>query len=634
MNFIFVLLILNFVIVSINGETVLEKKLDPNQPPPSKRQLEEMANSMRAKLNEPKEKPPPLTAHKIDLQDPDMWKKWGQAIGVRFAKSWQSLAVKLTPDIEGFCRGFADTIQAVPVPDTLHKLTYEEVLEYLKPVNTELIAEAKRQKALSLIPKRASAKIEAQQLLANAETDEAKKHYEEILTKIEAEEKEEEENPTPTEPLPTPLIEAADMSKYSYGMAAQWSKQFPTKWPMDTEAFCETFQAILKGEDNPLQDEEYKAVLYYIKNGVQYEKKLSQQKEIAQIFLDKKAAEANVTQTESGLLYEIVSQPSNGVGPKPNENTRVVYHAYGGRHRGMGGLDTGGVPGKIEPGEEATAKPLTDKFTDLIDGVQEGLKMMTIGDHFKFWVKPSLAWGDEFALLGKLFPHDVLAVEIFLVDFEMLSEEEQAATKQTQEEVVKPWDCDAPLDNEDKENIHDDGGEFQLLSSAFKDGEQFPARFSCHNVRMGFSPPLHWKNPPSGTKSFALRFINQQNEFVHWLMYDIYAARRMLKSRAHTPKPGVAGVTSWGEGRDFYGAVCPQDENGKIEVYTIELYALSIESVSGGSQLSWEDVKDRIEKYKLGKATLTGSLSKQQAEAELQLQVLHRFKEELEKPLL
>lgn len=63
-------------------------------------------------------------------------------------------------------------------------------------------------------------------------------------------------------------------------------------------------------------------------------------------------------------------------------------------------------------------------------------------------------------------------------------------------------------------------------------------------------------------------------------MYDIYAARRMLKSRAHTPKrkpniilifvnyfnfnhccliAGVAGVTSWGEGRDFYGAVCPQD---------------------------------------------------------------------------
>jgi len=42
-----------------------------------------------------------------------------------------------------------------------------------------------------------------------------------------------------------------------------------------------------------LQDEEYKAVLYYIKNGVQYEKKLSQQKEIAQIFLDKKVKKIN-----------------------------------------------------------------------------------------------------------------------------------------------------------------------------------------------------------------------------------------------------------------------------------------------------------------------------------------------------
>jgi hypothetical protein len=37
-----------------------------------------------------------------------------------------------------------------------------------------------------------------------------------------------------------------------------------------------------------LSEEEFKAVIYYIKNGIQFEKKLKQQKDIAKVFLENK----------------------------------------------------------------------------------------------------------------------------------------------------------------------------------------------------------------------------------------------------------------------------------------------------------------------------------------------------------
>lgn len=58
---------------------------------------------------------------------------------------------------------------------------------------------------------------------------------------------------------------------------------------------------------------------------------------------------------------------------------------------------------------------MRDTVRDMIDGLREAFQMMTVGDVFKFWVPPSLAFGDRFALLGQFYPYDVLAIEIKLL---------------------------------------------------------------------------------------------------------------------------------------------------------------------------------------------------------------------------
>ena len=43
---------------------------------------------------------------------------------------------------------------------------------------------------------------------------------------------------------------------------------------------------------------------------------------------------------------------------------------------------------------------------------------------------------------------------------------------------------------------------FELTSSAFKEGERIPDRYTCEGADL--SPPLHWGVPPAATKSFVL----------------------------------------------------------------------------------------------------------------------------------
>ena len=43
---------------------------------------------------------------------------------------------------------------------------------------------------------------------------------------------------------------------------------------------------------------------------------------------------------------------------------------------------------------------------------------------------------------------------------------------------------------------------FTIKSTAFKDGETIPKKFTCDG--QDYSPELSWENVPAGTKSFAL----------------------------------------------------------------------------------------------------------------------------------
>jgi Raf kinase inhibitor-like YbhB/YbcL family protein len=112
---------------------------------------------------------------------------------------------------------------------------------------------------------------------------------------------------------------------------------------------------------------------------------------------------------------------------------------------------------------------------------------------------------------------------------------------------------------------------FTLTSSAFRDGETIPTRFTCEGEDV--PPPLAWSSPPAGTRGFALIMDDPDapgGTFTHWLLHDIPATAASLDG----DDQGRALVTSFR--RRGYGGPCPPPGHGPHR-YVFALHALDVD---------------------------------------------------------
>lgn len=146
---------------------------------------------------------------------------------------------------------------------------------------------------------------------------------------------------------------------------------------------------------------------------------------------------------------------------------------------------------------------------------------------------------------------------------------------------------------------------FQLASRVFKDGEMIPAHYTADGEDV--SPPLEWKEPPAGTKSFSLICDDPDapgGSFTHWVVYNIPTsvvsfpeAFPSLKSLPNGTKQGPNDFGSLG-----YGGPAPPSG---VHRYFFKLYALStvLELEEGAKRGLLERM---IQKKVLGQAQLMG----------------------------
>lgn len=120
-----------------------------------------------------------------------------------------------------------------------------------------------------------------------------------------------------------------------------------------------------------------------------------------QDFLFLNAKKAGVIENGSGLQYQIVEEKS---GKKPGMFDIVKIH-----QRALL------LDGKILEDTYRQNKPDEVKIDELIEGLQEGLQMMTIGSRYKFWVPAELAWGRK-GTGNKIPPNAVLSFDIRLME--------------------------------------------------------------------------------------------------------------------------------------------------------------------------------------------------------------------------
>ena len=121
--------------------------------------------------------------------------------------------------------------------------------------------------------------------------------------------------------------------------------------------------------------------------------------EDAERFLEANKEAEGVVTTDSGLQYEVITQGS-GEHPTPESSITLDYTItlIGGREVDSS-IDRGG--------------PVSIRLANLgVKGFVEGVLLMQVGGHYRFYIHPSLAWGKEGNQLVE--PNTLLIVDVVL----------------------------------------------------------------------------------------------------------------------------------------------------------------------------------------------------------------------------
>ena len=130
------------------------------------------------------------------------------------------------------------------------------------------------------------------------------------------------------------------------------------------------------------------------------EEELAANKLASMDYLAENQSVEGVMVTESGLQYQLLQSGTGTVHPKVTDMVTVHYD---------GSLIDGTVfDSSVERGE-----PITFGLERVIAGWKEGLPLMVVGDKMRFFIPPSLAYGEKWA--GKIPPNSTLIFDVELL---------------------------------------------------------------------------------------------------------------------------------------------------------------------------------------------------------------------------
>ncbi|MDH7517653.1 MAG: YbhB/YbcL family Raf kinase inhibitor-like protein [Candidatus Thermoplasmatota archaeon] len=108
----------------------------------------------------------------------------------------------------------------------------------------------------------------------------------------------------------------------------------------------------------------------------------------------------------------------------------------------------------------------------------------------------------------------------------------------------------------------------KLFSSAFRDGETIPSKYTCDGSDV--SPPLSFSDVPENTKSLALIMDDPDapmGTWIHWLVWNIPVNKTVIEENEGLKFP--QGLNDFG--KIGYGGPCPPSGTHR---YYFKLYAL------------------------------------------------------------
>ncbi|WP_447554577.1 FKBP-type peptidyl-prolyl cis-trans isomerase [Vreelandella sp. EE22] len=194
---------------------------------------------------------------------------------------------------------------------------------------------------------------------------------------------------------------------YSLGVTLGESMQADIE-DLDIDTFTDGMRDVFEGNDLALTEEEMMETLIAFQQRSMQERE-EQAAEIAQMnqeegeaYLAENAEREGVEVTESGLQYEVL-ESGDGESPGPENTVEVNYE-------GML-LDGTVFDSSYERGESVTFQ-----VNQVIEGWQEALQMMSVGDSWMIYIPSELAYGENGQ--GPIGPNEMLTFRVELLGIE------------------------------------------------------------------------------------------------------------------------------------------------------------------------------------------------------------------------
>lgn len=192
--------------------------------------------------------------------------------------------------------------------------------------------------------------------------------------------------------------------RVSYGIGRQMGDQLAQN-PfdgLDVTAVTEGLASAFKGEQSAVEpallEEAFKAISARME--AEQAERVEEQAAIGEQFLQDNAKREEVTVTESGLQFEILTA-GDGETPAATSTVRTHYH---------GTL----VDGSVFDSSYERGQPAEFPVNGVIAGWTEALQMMGVGSKWRLYLPYNLAYGEQGAG-GKIGPYATLIFDVELL---------------------------------------------------------------------------------------------------------------------------------------------------------------------------------------------------------------------------
>lgn len=225
----------------------------------------------------------------------------------------------------------------------------------------------------------------------------------------------------------------SDDGKASYAIGYRTGEQMQGQMEeIELEAFIAGMRDGVNGEtENALLDPEKmdQVIQEYQQRKMQemqskQEEEASANKEKGEAFLAENADKEAVTVLDSGLQYEVLESGEEGA-VSPSIDDTVVAHYHGTT-----------VDGDVFDSSRERGEPATFQLNQVIEGWQKALPLMKVGDKWKLFIPPELAYGERRAS-ETIGPNETLIFEVELLEVKKAGEEEAAGEETAEEEAAE-----------------------------------------------------------------------------------------------------------------------------------------------------------------------------------------------------